>query len=180
MKARARLRVALAAAASVAAACSGGEGSGAAARPDPGNPAPAFEAVSLQGDTVSLESLRGAPVLLNLWATWCPPCRAETPYLQSLHERFGPRGLQVVGVTVDSRAARKDVEAFVVEYGVTYRILHDPSMRSMDLFSVFGLPATYVIGADGTILLKRPAPVMEGDPELEGLLEEVVGEVEAP
>jgi thiol-disulfide isomerase/thioredoxin len=61
--------------------------------PTTGRPVPAFQAMSLEGDTVSLADLVGSPVLLNLWATWCVPCRRETPYLQGVHERFGPRGL---------------------------------------------------------------------------------------
>ena len=164
------------------AGCQGGEGTwrDPSARPDPGNPAPAFEATSLAGESISLASLRGSPVLLNLWATWCTPCRKETPYLQRLHERFGGRGLKVVGVSVDSRAAREDVDDFVAEFGVTYAILHDPQMASMDVFRVLGLPATYLIGSDGVIRWKRMGEVREGDAEFERVLEELVAEAEAP
>jgi peroxiredoxin len=141
-----------------------------------GSPAPAFQAMTLAGDTVSLESLRGAPVLLNLWATWCAPCRRETPFLQTVHERYGSRGLQVVGVTTDTRAAVDDVRAFLKEFGVTYRILHDPDARSMDLFSAIGLPATYLIGGDGVIRWAHLGEVREGDKAfaraLEGALED--------
>ena len=155
------------------AACVAGDGS-TRARLDPGSPVPDFAAVTLAGDTVSLDGLRGSPVLLNLWATWCTPCRAETPYLQSLHERFADAGLEVVGVSVDSRGAREDVDAFVEEFGVTYRILHDPAMASMDIFEVLGLPATYLIAADGTIRWKRLGPVDEGDRSFEEALEALV------
>jgi cytochrome c biogenesis protein CcmG, thiol:disulfide interchange protein DsbE len=139
-----------------------------------GAPAPSFEAVTLAGDTVSLESLQGAPVLLNLWATWCAPCRRETPFLQDVHERFAPRGLQVVGVSMDTRGALRDVERFIDEFGVTYRILHDPDGRSMDLFSAIGLPATYLIGADGIILWSRVGEVREGDRVFEEALDAAV------
>jgi len=142
--------------------------------PVAGGPAPPLEAVSLAGDTVSLKDLRGSPVLLNLWATWCTPCRKETPYLQELHERFGERGLQVVGVSVDSRSARRDVDDFVEEFGVTYRILHDPEMRSMDMFSVLGLPATYLIDRGGRIRWRKIGPIVEGDPDFEGAIASLV------
>jgi peroxiredoxin len=137
----------------------------------PGREAPPFQAATLAGETVSLESLRGAPVLLNLWATWCAPCRAETPYLQSLHERHAPAGLQIVGVSTDTRAAAPDVQAFIEEFGVTYRILHDPDARSMDVFSAIGLPATYLIGGDGTVLWLKLGPIEEGDRSFESALE---------
>jgi cytochrome c biogenesis protein CcmG/thiol:disulfide interchange protein DsbE len=132
-----------------------------------GEEAPAFEALAMAGDTVSLESLRGAPVLLNLWATWCHPCRTETPYLQSLHERFSPRGLQVVGVSVDSPGALADVREFMTEFGVGYEVLHDPGMSSMDLFYAVGLPATYLIGSDGTLIWSHLGPVDVVERELE-------------
>jgi len=142
--------------------------------PATGNPAPVFQAATLEGDTISLKSLEGNPVLLNLWATWCLPCRRETPYLQDVHQRFGSRGLQVVGVSVDSRNGRRDVDAFLQEFGVTYQILHDPEMRSMDVFAAIGLPATYLIGRDGTVLWRRIGPVEEGDVEFERALEDAV------
>jgi cytochrome c biogenesis protein CcmG/thiol:disulfide interchange protein DsbE len=150
-----------------AAACSREE---MVARLEVGNAAPAFEALDITGDTVSLASLRGAPVLLNLWATWCHPCRTETPYLQSLHEKFSPRGLQVVGVSVDSPGALSDVRGFVTEFGVTYLVLHDPGMLSMDLFSAIGLPATYLIDADGKLIWSHLGPVDAGDRGLEQTL----------
>jgi thiol-disulfide isomerase/thioredoxin len=134
--------------------------------------------MSLAGDTVSLASLRGAPVLLNLWATWCVPCRRETPFLQSVHERYASSGLQVVGVTTDTRAAIDDVHAFLEEFGVTYRVLHDPDARSMDLFSAIGLPATYLIGSDGVIRWAHLGEVREGDRAFERALAEVLEDVD--
>ena len=155
--------------------CGGGDAS-ARVRPDPGNPAPEFAAATLAGDTLSLSQLEGSPVLLNMWATYCVPCRTETPYLQSLHERYGGAGLQIVGVSLDSRGAKEDVDFFVEEFGVTYQILHDPAMLSMDIFDLFGLPATYLIGKDGVIRWKRLGPVEEGDVAFEAALVELMGE----
>src|SRR5690606_20836901 len=70
-----------------------------------GDEAPAYGAVSLDGDSVALASLAGRPVLLNVWATWCPPCREEMPALQELHDRYDERGLAVVAVSLDASAA---------------------------------------------------------------------------
>src|SRR5690606_31870098 len=113
----------------------------------------------------------GQPVLVNLWATWCAPCRRETPFLQSVHERYAPRGLQVVGLSMDSRSAVRDIEAFMGEFGVTYRILHDPDNRAMDQFAAIGLPATYLIDGEGTIVWSRLGEVREDDATFHDALE---------
>jgi peroxiredoxin len=140
-----------------------------------GEPAPAFAAPSLiSGDTVSSESFGGRPVVVNLWATWCPPCREETPYLQSVYERHREEGLQMVGITVDGRSAADAAREFLDESEVTYLQLHDPSMRILDVFKVIGLPATYVFDADGTVRFAGNRPVFEGDPEFEGAIAAVL------
>ncbi|MDH3423310.1 MAG: TlpA family protein disulfide reductase [Gemmatimonadota bacterium] len=133
-----------------------------------------YPAVTLAGDTVTLASLRGEVVLLNLWATWCVPCRTETPYLQDLYEEYGPRGFQIVGISLDTGDASNQVEAFVEEYGVTYTILHDPQMRGMELYQVPGLPATFMIDREGVIRWIRYGPIQEGDPDFLGALEELL------
>jgi peroxiredoxin len=129
-----------------------------------------YPAVTLAGDTVTLASLRGKVVLLNLWATWCAPCRRETPYLQSLYEEHGEHGLEIVGISLDTGDA-EDVEMFVEEYGVTYTILHDPQMRGMELYLVPGLPATFLIDREGTLRWIRYGPILEGDPDFLGALD---------
>ena len=95
---------------------------------------------------------------------------APGTHVRAVHERYGGHGLQVVGVTTDSRAAVSDVQAFLEEFGVTYRILHDPDARSMDVFSAIGLPASYLIARDGTVLWTRLGEVREGDPDFEEAL----------
>lgn len=140
--------------------------------PRVGEPIAAFAATSFAtGDTVSLESLRGQPVLLNLWATWCAPCRYETPYLQSLYEKYQERGLEMVGVSIDSPGNADLAMDFLAEHGVTYIQLHDPDQRSMDVYSVLGLPATFLIDAEGVVRLTRPGPVLETDTGFTDLIE---------
>jgi cytochrome c biogenesis protein CcmG/thiol:disulfide interchange protein DsbE len=139
-----------------------------------GGPAIEYPAATLAGDTVTLASLRGEVVLLNLWATWCVPCRTETPYLQELSEQYGDRGFHVVGISLDTGDAADQVERFVEEYGVTYTILHDPQMRGMELYQVPGLPATFMIDREGTIRWIRYGPILEGDTDFLGALEELL------
>lgn len=143
--------------------------------PRAGSPVPEVAGVTLMGDSLALSSLRGGPVLVNLWATWCPPCREEMPYLQSLHERFGPDGLRTVGISVDDPSARNQVGSFVDQVGVDFDILLDPRGRSMDLFQVFGLPATFLVDGEGVIRLFRIGPVMPTDTAFVRGLEALVG-----
>lgn len=144
------------------------------AAPRVGEPARAYEAVTLEGDTVSLASLRGDVVLLNLWATWCTPCREETPYLQDLYEEHRDEGFQIVGASMDTRNQADAVRMFVEEYDVTYTILHDPAMRGMDLYQALGLPATFLIDREGTLRWLRFGPIPEGDPEFLAALDAVL------
>lgn len=123
--------------------------------PDPppgvGDKAPDMNALTLGGDTVGLESFRGDPLLLNLWATWCWPCREETPYLQALHEAYSDQGLRVVGLSQDVSGSGTEIRAFMEEFGVTYTVLSDPEMVAVDRFGVIGLPATFLVDREGTI-----------------------------
>ena len=128
-------------------------------------PAREYAAPTLAGDTVALSDLRGRVVLLNLWATWCGPCRAETPYLQSVFEEHREDGLEIVGISMDTRDAADDVAMFVDEYDVTYTILHDGRMLGMELYQVLGLPATFLIDREGVLRWMRYGPISEGDPD---------------
>src|SRR5690606_30315980 len=91
-----------------------------------GHTAPAYGALTLAGDSVCLSDLEGRVILLNVWATWCPPCREEIPDLQELYEAHADRGLEIVGVSVDGRGEAPAIERFADDYGVTYTLWHDP------------------------------------------------------
>lgn len=143
---------------------SGGEADGRRAGPPrAGDVLPALEVETRDGESVTLDRYRGRAVLLNLWATWCPPCRAEMPFLQALSERYGDAGLAVVGISVDDPGARPALEAFLGQVGVDYDILLDPGMGSMDRLGVLGLPATFLADTAGTVTLVRMGPVSEAD-----------------
>ena len=145
-----------------------------AAPPRVGEPARDYAATNLLGEEVSLEQLRGQVVLLNLWATWCTPCRMETPYLQSVYEEYADQGFEIVGISMDTGDAADDVAMFVDEYAVTYTILHDPEMRGMELYRVLGLPATFLIDREGVLRWMRYGPIPEDDPDFVGALEDVI------
>lgn len=113
---------------------------------------PEYWAPTLDGEPVALSSLAGEVVFLNVWATWCPPCRREMPSLQALHERFADQGLRVVGVSIDAAGREDEIRAFLEEVGVTYTILHDPEERIGDVMPIVGIPHTFLIGRDGTFL----------------------------
>lgn len=154
-------------------------GSGERRGPEVGQPAPGYTAVTLDGDSVSLEGVRtrapgGKVVLLNLWATWCAPCRAETPFLQSLYEEHRDRGLEIVGISMDTRNALPQVREFVDEFGVTYTILHDGAMVGMELYQVLGLPATFLMDRDGVIRWMMYGPVSETNQTFLNALEDAL------
>ena len=115
----------------------------------PGELAPPIALQDLKGAPLSLASLRGRPVLVNFWATWCTPCRAELPELQRLAEE-APGCLAVLGVTVDSGGAEK-VEPFVRERGLTYPIGLDSGAAAL-AYKVFSLPHSVLIGPAGEVL----------------------------
>jgi thiol-disulfide isomerase/thioredoxin len=143
--------------------------------PDVGVPAPAYRTVSLAGDSVSLAELRGKVVLLNIWATWCHPCRQEIPVLQRLHRAHAGRGLELVGVSVDARGEEGKVRDFARSFGMTYPLWLDPDERVAALFLAIGVPATYLIDRDGILRWKHIGPVKEGDRELGRELEKALG-----
>lgn len=136
-----------------------------------GDPAPEFTAIALEdGNPVSLTDYRGQILLVNLWATWCHPCREETPYLQSVYERYRDRGLRILGVSVDLTADSAAVVEFVHEFGVEYDIALDPEAVSREVFLARGLPTSVVIDRDGAVAFSWVGPIPEGDPTfVEGL-----------
>ncbi len=136
-----------------------------------GAPAPQYAAVTLDGDSTSLAARRGKVVLLNIWATWCHPCREELPVLQRLHESTAARGLELIGVSVDAAGESAKVRQFATEFGLTYQIWLDPSERVSTVFLAPGVPASYLIGRDGTLRWRHVGPLKDGDPVLAAALE---------
>lgn len=136
-----------------------------------GQTAPQYRAVSLDGDSVSLEQFRGRVVLLNVWATWCHPCREEIPVLQALHARYAPQGLELVGVSVDARGEEDTIREFVSDFGMTYPVWLDPDERVQSTFLAIGVPATFLIDREGRLGWRHVGPVRANDATLARELE---------
>ncbi len=118
-------------------------------QPAVNHPAPDFTLARLDtGENVALSDLRGKPIILNFWATWCGPCRAEMPALQAAHERYGD-DLLIVGV--DQGEESGVVEKFVEEFAISFPILMDPTMAVSSDYRILGLPTTFFIDSQGII-----------------------------
>ena len=121
-----------------------------------GSEAPAFEAVTLDAspERRRLEDYHGRLILLNVWATWCLPCRDEMPSIQRLYDEYRDQGLAVVAVSVDDPGADDDIREFVQEFGLTFDILHDPQGSIMQGYQLTGVPESFLIDANGRIRRK--------------------------
>lgn len=121
-----------------------------------GYQAPDFQAKRLDDSTrvMGLADYSGSVVLLNVWATWCQPCREEMPSIERLYQELGPKGLRVVAVSVDDGGAEADIREFVREFGLSFEILHDPTGRILRTYQMIGVPETFVIDRTGVIRKK--------------------------
>ncbi len=120
------------------------------AGPHPGEPFPMLDLPALDGPPLHLGDFRGRVLVLNVWATWCGPCREEMPSLQRLSMRFPPERLAVVGLTVDedTNLARE----FLLKYGIRFQIASDPAGAVAEgLLGVTGYPDTFIIAPDGRL-----------------------------
>ncbi len=111
--------------------------------------APPFEHALLSGDSVSLQELRGSPVIINFWATWCEPCRLEMPILQSTYNEYSAQGLRVLAVNLgESEGVVRD---WVEEMRLTIDIVLDAKQEIETLYLLRGVPSTYVLAPNGVI-----------------------------
>ncbi len=121
---------------------------------DQGDTPPDFELETLTGEKVRLSDLKGKKVILNFWATWCPPCKAEMPHMENFYKKLKPEdNVELVSVNLTSAENRgqKAVEEFVDAYKLTFPILLDTEELGMTDYKVFSIPTTYILGTDGTI-----------------------------
>ncbi|MEO7520727.1 MAG: TlpA disulfide reductase family protein [Gemmatimonas sp.] len=152
-------------------ACDRAGGDDGAVRIAIGAKAPSYAAHSLAGDSVSLGGLRDKVVLLNVWATWCHPCRTEIPELQELHTKYASRGLAVIGVSIDSESDEENIRQFMTEFGMTYPVWRDPGERVSARFLVLGVPTTYLIDRGGILRWRMTGPIRPGDTTLVNAIE---------
>lgn len=145
--------------------------------------APDFQATDLSGAPRGLDDYRDHVVLLNIWATWCAPCREEMPSMQRLHEAIDDENFRVVAVSVDADApgalgylgrAGGDVPGFVEELGLTFDILLDPSGEIGETYQTTGLPETFLIGRDGVIYRKVAGGTLWDAPQYRELVQRLL------
>jgi peroxiredoxin len=129
-----------------------------------GNPAPDFSAVNVvTGEPTSLDDYEDKVVLLNVWATWCEPCKEEMPAMERIFQELGKDGLEVVAVSVDMDNT-EEITEFVEEYGLTFDVLQDRTQEISSTYQIFALPQSYVIDRRGMIVYREFGPVeWDGD-----------------
>lgn len=146
----------------------------AAAPTEVGNAMPPYQATMLDGSAFDLAASRGKNVvLLNVWATWCGPCRFEIPELEKMHAKYASRGFQVVGVSVDENGAEA-VKPFVEEQKVGYPMVLDPSQKITNVLQTTVLPTSVLIDRSGTIVWRRVGALMGPDAALDAALEKAL------
>ena len=144
-----------------------------------GSAAPPIVAATLDAPKQerTITEYKGKVVLLNVWATWCEPCRVEMPSIEKLYNEFGPQGLVVLGVSVDDPGAEDAIREFVKQYGLTFTVLHDAKQETKTNYQVTGFPETFVIGREGTIRKKVIGAADWSSDANRALIRELLGNV---
>jgi thiol-disulfide isomerase/thioredoxin len=136
-----------------------------------GAPSPRLTGKSLDGEYVALSDYEGKVVLLNVWATWCPPCRAELPLLSSLHTQYADQGFAVLAVNIDAERSHGQVRQLDSQLDLSFPIVLDPLATVVGAFGVEVYPTSILIGRDQTVLWRKIGQLREGDRELTDHLE---------
>lgn len=127
-----------------------------------GNLPPNFELTTLTGDVVKLSDYKGKKVILNFWATWCPPCKKEMPHFVKYYKKNkDSANVEIIAVNMTNQDRPEMVSKFVDAYGLTFPILLDNNGEVMDAFQILTLPTTYLINTDGTIAHQILGPLEE-------------------
>lgn len=132
---------------------------------DVGQSMPAYTTDLIDGKKFDIAAERGNVVFLNLWATWCGPCRYEIPELQSLHQKYAARGFKVVGISLDDTGVG-GVKQFVSQHSMTYPVAYDPDGKIATIFQSSVLPTSVIVDRSGKIVWKKFGAVTMDDPTL--------------
>jgi peroxiredoxin len=133
--------------------------------PQEGFLAPEFNLPAFGGGTISLGELQGQPVVINFWASWCPPCRSEMPALQRVHEEFKDEGLVILGINAANQDRMSDAIDFAKQKNLTFPIVFDTGGRASNDYEVRSLPTTFFVDGQGRI-----QEIIVGGPISEALL----------
>ena len=140
---------------------------------DVGSAMPDYSATALDGSKFELASHRDKVVLLNIWATWCGPCRYEIPELQTLQSKYGARGFEVVGISVDESGV-DSVKQFVAANKMTYPIAIDAEGRIAGMFQTSVLPTSVIVDRSGRVVWKKYGAIEPNDDELRKAIEKAL------
>lgn len=141
-----------------------------------GNKAPDFRAKDVHSGAIrTLADYRGDVVLLNVWATWCEPCKIEMPSMEELYRAYGPRGVHIVAVSIDDAASEDSIRAYARNLGLTFEILHDPTHAIEKAYQTTGYPESFVIDRNGTIRRKWISAADWNAPSSRALFDELLG-----
>lgn len=135
-------------------------------------PAPDFALETFEGEIIRLSDLKGQVVVINFWASWCPPCREEAPYLESTWRKYRDQGVVFIGV--DYVDTDPEALAYIDEFDITYPNGPDLQTRISQAYRIQGVPETFFIGKDGTIRGVKVGPL--APPELEDRLIPLIAE----
>ncbi|GAB4421170.1 MAG: hypothetical protein OHK0032_16930 [Thermodesulfovibrionales bacterium] len=137
-----------------------------------GKKAPDFTLTDLNGNKIQLSDLNGKVVMVEFWATWCPPCRESVPEMKEVYEKYKDRGFVLLGLSIDKgKNSHAEVGSFVKEYSITYPVLLDDSNINVS-YGVSSIPTSFIIDKEGKIVSKRVGFIP-------GLGEEISKEIEA-
>ena len=148
-----------------------------------GKAAPAFTLTNLKGEKVSLASYKGKAVQLNFWATWCAPCKIETPWLVELQKQYAPKGFEILAVSFDDldkddkillAKEKTDIAASAEKLGITYPVLLDGDSISKPYGDVDVFPTSFFLDRNGTIVAASAG--LTSKDELEGNIRKALGE----
>lgn len=140
--------------------------------PKPGLRAPDFTLQTLDGQSINLSDLEGHPVLVNMWASWCTPCKYEMPAIQEVYEEYKDRGFVVLAVNLTKKDDLASVKTFIEQYSLTFPVLLDQDGRVEDAYQLRGLPTSFFIDGDGII-----QSVVIGGPMSEEVVRERVEQI---
>jgi cytochrome c biogenesis protein CcmG/thiol:disulfide interchange protein DsbE len=143
-----------------------------------GSKAPDFTAYTLDSvpQTKRLADYRGKVLMINVWATWCLPCRVEMPSIEALNKDYAPKGLKIVAVSIDDPGTDSTIRSFARQYGLTFDILHDPQGKITELYDITGYPETFIVGKDGVIRKKLMSATNWNAPEARSLVDRLLAE----
>lgn len=137
--------------------------------------APDFTVYDLEGNEVKLSDMRGKPVVLNFWATWCGPCKSEMPHFQNLYVEYGDRvEFMMVNLTDGAQETQADVEEYITENGYTFPVYCDTSMYAAAVYGVYSIPTTFFIGSEGEALYYQMGAMSED--MLRSAIDDMLGE----